>query len=269
MFECLDENCIRLLDVSGDPQAPMLLITSICDAPPFEAVSYHCGDPSQRHSFRVEGAELHVTSNLYEFLLEYRARDIRGRLWADQVCIDQDSPKEKGQQIPLMGDIYHAAQQAIIWFGRSSASVKAALEVLPEVAAVVRHMDLDNSFRSAPELKPEVMAFRSYWAGFHELWSHPWFCRLWTFQESILAERLVCWCGSISFEWADLVTLNRFIMLAQLGAHPDTLEWNIQAVSVQNMVNVNLIEVERADRRSAERLSGPQNDYLGTLTVCS
>ena len=41
-------------------------------------------------------------------------------------------------------------------------------------------------------------------------------------------------------------------MLAQIGADSDTLEWDVQLDSVQNMVNVNLIEVLRAELRSSE-----------------
>ena len=173
MYEPLGRDCIRLLDFGSESGEPALLTMSIHDAPPFYALSYHCGDTTQRHCFRVGDAQLQLTTNLYEYLLEYRARGCRGRLWADQICIDQTNSAEKRQQIPLMGDIYRAARQAFVWFGRPSASVKAALDVLPDLVTLVKQSDLLNPIHSPVHLRRQVAPFREHWPGIHELWSHP------------------------------------------------------------------------------------------------
>jgi hypothetical protein len=45
-------------------------------------------------------------------------------------CIDQQSTKEKEQQVPLMGDIYTGASEVYIWLGANSAATERAMVYL-------------------------------------------------------------------------------------------------------------------------------------------
>ena len=41
-------------------------------------------------------------------------------LWIDQICIDQGSTAEKGDQVAIMGEIYRGASEVLIWLGPAS-----------------------------------------------------------------------------------------------------------------------------------------------------
>ena len=46
--------------------------------------------------------------------------------------------------------------------------------------------------------------------------------------------------------------MKNFVILAQIGADADTLEWDVRLDSIQNTVNLSLIEVEREHVKSSE-----------------
>ena len=142
MCEPLTTDGIRLLECTSGSKPPSFLITSIHDTPLFDPLSYFCGETTQQHGFKVGNTELQFNANVYNFISEYGARGSTGRLWVDAVCIDQTTRAEKGQQIPLMSDIYSAAQETIVWFGRPSGSVKVALDGLHEIVAFIEQGSL-------------------------------------------------------------------------------------------------------------------------------
>ena len=72
----------------------------------YETLSYVWGSESKPYKIRIdEGHSLSVTSNLFSALLHLRQTDAPRTLWIDAMCIDQDSFREREQQISIMRDI--------------------------------------------------------------------------------------------------------------------------------------------------------------------
>lgn len=100
-------------------------------------------------------------------------------LWADAVCINQHSPQEKEQQLPLMDYIYEQAFATVISLGDSATVGLPGLEGGPP-----RHPQLAVEFgpqkflARCPTLQSEVQ-------------SSVWSTRGWTYQEGLFSRRCI------------------------------------------------------------------------------
>jgi hypothetical protein len=88
--------------------------------PSYKALSYVWGDPGETLPILVDGKRYHVTANCHAALLRRRQRGV-GCLWIDAICINQSDDEEKSLQVARMRDIYHAAEEVIVWLGKSEA----------------------------------------------------------------------------------------------------------------------------------------------------
>jgi hypothetical protein len=81
----------------------------------------------------------------------------------DAICIDQANEKEKGDQIPLMVEIYAKASRVVVWLGDAKDDSDRALEVV--------RLAGENSARlSNAELARQAIP---------RLLQRPWFRRIW------------------------------------------------------------------------------------------
>jgi hypothetical protein len=111
--------------------------------PPYEALSYSWGDPSQRVALQCHGKDLHVTPNC-ESALRHLRRDSGVRtLWVDAICIDQTSTDDRNQQVRIMGDVYSKASLVLIWLGPAT-SVEPSLFRFLRVFEGIRSMDQET-----------------------------------------------------------------------------------------------------------------------------
>ena len=60
---------------------------------------------------------MRITPNLFEVLRRVRLPHASRNLWADSICIDQDNKEEKGDQVPIMSQIYRAAKRVLSYVG--------------------------------------------------------------------------------------------------------------------------------------------------------
>jgi hypothetical protein len=81
---------------------------------PYEAVSYTWGAKHGTIPIACDGQTLLVTPNCESALRHLRLKRKDRVLWIDAVCVDQQSVREKNEQVPLMGEIYYSATRAII-----------------------------------------------------------------------------------------------------------------------------------------------------------
>jgi hypothetical protein len=112
---------------SRDSNAPVqgvLSEVSLDSNPSFEALSYVWGSPELRHEVTIftqstDGTKgtshLQVTPNCLSALQALRFRLRARKLWIDAICIDQASIAEKGQQLPLIAEIYGGAKRVLVW----------------------------------------------------------------------------------------------------------------------------------------------------------
>ncbi|KAJ4304809.1 hypothetical protein N0V90_000337 [Kalmusia sp. IMI 367209] len=100
-------------------------------------LSYCWGDDVPTNRILINGKEIYVRKNLFDFLkvaekkeLEEKARPVgerRGRgvlrerwYWIDALCIDQDNVAERNHQVQQMGKIYARADRVLLWLGRAA-----------------------------------------------------------------------------------------------------------------------------------------------------
>ncbi|KAF2202117.1 HET-domain-containing protein [Delitschia confertaspora ATCC 74209] len=170
---------IRLLVLSpGDPDAPITCSTdtvSLLDFPSYEALSYVWGSPLDPPSITFNGHErFPVTANLFTALKYLRYRDRKRVLWVDAVCINQKDIEERNAQVRLMGEIYKGARPVLVWLGQEDEGSDEALGLLSS---------LDQESIEGLGREEEITLFSFYF----ELVKKPWFTRIWTVQELVLA----------------------------------------------------------------------------------
>ena len=83
----------------------------------------------------LDGYRFPVTSNVYLALRETRSSfAIPFKIWIDAICIDQDNPVEKDDQIPLMKEVYSLAKSTMIHLGRGTAEDARILKFINALA---------------------------------------------------------------------------------------------------------------------------------------
>lgn len=93
-------------------------------AAPYEAVSYVWGTGTRCSELRCNegdddgGGILPLTQSIDDALERLRLVDRPRRLWADQICINQEDVGERSQQVRLMNEIYRGAERVLVWLGR-------------------------------------------------------------------------------------------------------------------------------------------------------
>lgn len=107
-------------------------------------------------------------------LAKHDAGWIHRYYWIDAICIDQENDLERGHQVGMMGDIYGGASRVIAWLGSSSAG---AGEVMPAAT------EQTHIYQSGGDVSLK------------EICDHPYWNRLWTAQEYILARHVLLVCG--------------------------------------------------------------------------
>lgn len=130
------KNCIRLLNLhpgkGDDVLVCDLFVVSLDDKPEYETLSYVWGEPGRTRAITVAGTRFDATVNLADFLQCLRLPNASRTVWADAICIDQQSVQEKSHQIGLMARVYRQAAQANVWFGPMGPAWQDDIEVQGE-----------------------------------------------------------------------------------------------------------------------------------------
>jgi Heterokaryon incompatibility protein (HET) len=152
----------------------------------YEALSYAWGGSDKplfisikEHKLPVT-ANLHkehklpVTANLHTALSRLRDRSLTRIIWVDAVCIDQENPKERGDQVQLMAKIYSEANRVIVWLGEMADNSNDALEGI----RVAAQQESTNSLNDKT-LQRAILA----------LLQRPWFRRIWVSEQTLDTRR--------------------------------------------------------------------------------
>lgn len=152
----------------------------------YEAISYVWGDPNRNSFIKVNGQySLPITKTL-AVALPQLARICSTRfLWIDQICINQQDNKERGQQVSIMGEIYSNAASVLIWSGGRLAG-------LSEIKSSSSLLGADDPFKKCHAETLTQVLFR------------PWFSRGWTVQEAVLARKAIFVAGPYLLPLEDL-----------------------------------------------------------------
>jgi hypothetical protein len=215
VYKPIVQNTFRILTIlSLEPElSASLREYSLLNPPEYYALSYAWTHESLTASINCDGAPLPVTSDLLEGLRCISTVNGCQSLWADAIYINQIDGDEPVHQVVNMPRIYRNALEDYIWLGPWQYDSDLTMNDITSTSDRFEDVDLD-----ALHLRSDVMGFADWRPGqtsFHPLSlsfliRRPWFCRLWTYQEIILARTVTFFSG---YEKKDL---NSFLEFAKL-----------------------------------------------------
>jgi hypothetical protein len=124
-----DETTIRILTLHpGSPEDVLvgeLHFVNLDEKPDYKAISYCWGDPTLCEEIFLDGnpKPLRLTQSIADALRRFRFSSQPIRLWADQICINQEDLKERSQQVELMNTIYKNTERVLVWLGRDEEDI--------------------------------------------------------------------------------------------------------------------------------------------------
>jgi hypothetical protein len=183
----------------------------------FEAISYTWGAAQPLSDVRVVDAQSSSTyvgtcsvgPNLLEILFHLRRLDTVRALWIDAICINQNDPFEKGEQVRRMYDIFKSADRTVIWLGQASDNSTEALQALEHLGKQLEYTS-DDYFLPAPNASEQDWWQPTYpiplnlmaWESIAQLMQRPYFERLWVLQEVQMANsNAIVHCGETEVFW--------------------------------------------------------------------
>ena len=138
-----DKHSIRILSLSagsGDEPLQGQLISTDANKlsnESYEPLSYVWGDPTRTYEFICDGQAIGLTTSLFHALKRLRLPDRERRIWADQICINQDDMVERGEQVRFMNEIYKRASHVVVWLGKDGkGEADAAFKFVESLAGI-------------------------------------------------------------------------------------------------------------------------------------
>ncbi|KAK0639054.1 heterokaryon incompatibility protein-domain-containing protein [Cercophora newfieldiana] len=229
---------LRLLPGNRDETLECQLFEASLDeqAENYEALSYVWGDASNRVSIRVNGVPFRISKNLRDALLDLRHATNTRVVWADAICINQNDSAERDSQVASMRAIYQNASQTVVWLGpEMSKKTPRAFELIQKLYNDA--LDVRKSGKAVERWKgkeySKLMLDDTMEAVFMR---HPWWLRVWTAQEILLARRATIVSGSCEVEWDEFCTAVNYgdelgiFQIVVLGVVPQAESWMVTAV---------------------------------------
>jgi hypothetical protein len=183
--------------------------TSLDQRPSYEALSYVWGPQNPSHPVRCNEGSLAIGENLRDALRCLRKPDSPRVLWIDRIAINQNDVDERTKQVGLMADIYSAASLVIIWLGTADGYTEPAFNLINDLA--VQMLEIKKTRNSQIPVVTTAnhpiqypLPEASAWSAVRFLLQRPWFSRVWTFQEAVLAQEAMLYCGAYTMRWIRL-----------------------------------------------------------------
>lgn len=217
----------------------------------YTALSYAWGEGKKSRSIWVANlsndggeASIPITESLNTALLSLRKADKITTLWIDQICINQADNDEKGEQVAMMGSIYSAANQVLVWLGPAENGSDELMDAWQDIGQGLRDFGLESYM--TPQRYYTIFAMTrnetptdEATMHFQDLLNHtvdvfapliknmvlkawfgrPYFSRVWIVQEFCLCADTVFVCGTKSVA-VELVTLAVVMVYMIIGNKP-------------------------------------------------
>jgi hypothetical protein len=192
------------------------------DKPEYEALSYAWGDDAPSENIVIDGGVVKINTSLTAALRQFRHPDRPRTLWADAICINQSDTHEKSQQVAQMADVYRLASRVLIWLGESTANTAAVFQFLGATAGRAEDFGLEKTLNSWLKFGKmlqgnpndiSALLQASLDTELVDVFSRPWFTRLWIIQEVVLAPAAVIHCGAETLEW-DVFSTGMAVLMA-------------------------------------------------------
>lgn len=219
-----NEHHIRLLQLSKNTMGVIsasLYIADLDSTPEYKCLSYTWGGARYEDSgeewltpnkaIELDRSEFLIRQNLYDALDHLLRLGVRGPIWIDAICINQESIPERNSQVAQMARIYGSAEQVLVWLGRAYPGAEAALNIMEKLNASMEesynatNWDEPASASKARMSVRQMMVADATQAGITKAdlkdilqfaASYRWFSRIWTIQEFLLAANLKMLCGN-------------------------------------------------------------------------
>ena len=230
----INSNQVRIIEPVNGQEEPLSYkfhIHTLEKCPPYTAISYAWGDPkSETCPVRIDGRPIYIRQNLWHFLDQVRLNYKIGFLWIDAICIDQNNPVEKSEQVLKMGHIYSRATEVYAWLGEADCETNRVFDVLHEFRDRKREAGFPIHYDAAEQLSYHRQLFRDIYEDkvgalpqkskldddmLHEefnwlrpLYVRPYWSRVWIVQELVLAKVVVVCCGDKYIDFDDIYGLS-------------------------------------------------------------
>ena len=224
-YQQLSNDSIRLLKLGpgipgmSDPITCEIAEVQLCTQPEYEAISYTWGEYVSAAILVTPAGLIKIPPNL-AIALKYLP--LRGRpryLWADSVCINQADITERSSQVAMMGEIFRQARSVLVWLGPGDERTGHVFDLFRTLSFKAKEYGVDQAsidtaerpwqaFADGPTQRGrlDTVAIDYDFNGMDELYSNPWFQRLWVVQEVALAREIHVYCGKHDIPWRNFVT---------------------------------------------------------------
>lgn len=174
----------------------------------YDAISYVWGNPNDTVEIICCDRILSITTSLGDALRTIRSKASR-RLWADAICINQKSSKEKNHQVKQIGQVYENARQVLAWLGPDEDGI--ALDCFNLLEKWNLYLDEQLDIYKHPQNIPSLEFPRlicndpARGSKLRRLMSRSWFSRVWVVQEAGLAKECHLLWGDQCMSIAELI----------------------------------------------------------------
>lgn len=173
-----DNFSVRILTLApgtgDDALVGSLSVENLDVNPRYEAISYVWGTEGRCAGILCNGRPLPLTTSIEGALRRLRHATQPRRLWADQICINQDDIAERSRQVSLMNSIYKGAEHVLVWLGPDDERVADdAVSMIHHLRDVFADDELHESFRLAHS-EELLQQDQSLWVPLSKLTKLPW-----------------------------------------------------------------------------------------------
>ncbi|KAJ3518005.1 hypothetical protein NM208_g14622 [Fusarium decemcellulare] len=200
-----DKYSIRILTLEpgtgDDPLVGSLTVENLDFSPQYEAISYVWGTEDRCSEIICDGRVLPLTQSIRDALRRMRHATSKRRLWADQICINQEDITERSSQVSLMNAIYKGAQHVLVWLGPDSEGVaNEAMTMIHYLHGVFTHDEMHVEFRRAHS-EELLKQDKSPWMPLSKMTKLQWFNRIWIVQEIGTSAPATLYWGEAEIDW--------------------------------------------------------------------
>lgn len=172
--------------------------------PQFTTLSYVWGTKKYSHKIAINGHTFPILKSLYP-ILEVICEDEKLRedwWWIDSICIDQGMEEraevERNAQVHLMRTIFEKSESTMGWLGQGKEEGEEGMKFLRILSRNLERLT-EQKGQERKELGEELRD-RKKWAAVERLLLRPWWTRVWTLQEYIVAHKFIFYCGKESMD---------------------------------------------------------------------
>lgn len=213
---------IRILHVQcsepkAGPQCTFETISLSSQDHAYTAISYTWGDATPVRQLVCSDGQLLSLSSTLSDLFDVLVRKQRSfTIYVDALCIDQNDPVEKANQVRLIGNVYSRAEDVMVWLGPADERSQKAFFYMKEGLASDNEppsSETPNTGANGMHITPNELnpSTQDVVDGLMRLLARRWFQRVWVIQEVILGTRILVACGDDTIDFATFESSIRWL----------------------------------------------------------